>query len=200
MEHPTAPNPPAWYQQERGLAVNATQSEQWRPVVGYEGRYEVSDLGRVKSLERTVQHVNRWGMITRCIPERILKPSVHRRGHHRYVLCSDGHKHDVQVHRLVLEAFVGQCPPGMECCHNDGDSSNNRVNNLRWDTRSSNTIDAVQQKTNHHARKTHCPRGHEYDRIEKRPNGRTARSCSRCTRERNRRAKAKRRSMKVKLI
>ncbi len=45
------------------------------------------------------------------------------------------------VHRLVLIAFVGDCPPGKECCHNDGDATNNRVENLRWDTRSANMKD-----------------------------------------------------------
>jgi hypothetical protein len=46
-----------------------------------------------------------------------------------------------KVHRLVLEAFVGPCPPGMECCHNDGNPLNNRLDNLRWDTRRSNQLD-----------------------------------------------------------
>jgi hypothetical protein len=46
------------------------------------------------------------------------------------------------VHRLVLEAFVGPCPIGMECCHNDGDPTNNRLENLRWDTHRANGRDA----------------------------------------------------------
>lgn len=47
------------------------------------------------------------------------------------------------VHRLVLEAFVGPCPTGMECCHNDGNPANNNLTNLRWDTKQSNIADAV---------------------------------------------------------
>lgn len=48
-----------------------------------------------------------------------------------------------RVHRLILLTFVGPCPPGMECCHNDGSRSNNALSNLRWDTRSSNAQDRV---------------------------------------------------------
>ena len=51
------------------------------------------------------------------------------------------------VHRLVLEAFVGPCPPGMECCHNDGNPANNALSNLRWDTRGANIEDAVRHGT-----------------------------------------------------
>jgi hypothetical protein len=47
------------------------------------------------------------------------------------------------VHRLVLETFAGPNPDGMECCHNDGNASNNRLDNLRWDTRKANIHDAI---------------------------------------------------------
>lgn len=51
------------------------------------------------------------------------------------------------VHRLILEAFIGQCPKGQECCHSDGNGFNNKLNNLRWDTHSSNVRDAVKHRT-----------------------------------------------------
>lgn len=51
------------------------------------------------------------------------------------------------IHRLVLETFIGPCPKGMECCHNDGNPENNNLNNLRWDTHSSNNKDAVRHGT-----------------------------------------------------
>ncbi len=50
---------------------------------------------------------------------------------------------NIPVHRLVLEAFVGPCPPGLECCHEDGNSANNATTNLRWDTHQSNVADMV---------------------------------------------------------
>lgn len=51
------------------------------------------------------------------------------------------------VHALVLEAFVGPCPDGMECCHNDGDATNNKLTNLRWDTPKANSEDARKHGT-----------------------------------------------------
>src|SRR6185312_7030300 len=56
-------------------------------------------------------------------------------------LFKDGSQFVRYAHRLVLEAFVGPCPDGMECCHNDGNPANNRVENLRWDTTSANQLD-----------------------------------------------------------
>jgi hypothetical protein len=72
-----------------------------------------------------------------------------------------------QVHRLVLEAFVGPCPDGMECCHEDGDSTNNRVDNLRWDTHEANVRERLEHfggrrspKPCAPSRKPRCVRGH----------------------------------------
>jgi len=53
------------------------------------------------------------------------------------------------VHQLILEAFVGPCPEGMECCHNDGNPANNRLTNLRWDTHKANAADQVLHGTHH---------------------------------------------------
>lgn len=59
------------------------------------------------------------------------------------VLCNGKNRRRNQVHRLVLLAFVGPCPEGMECCHNDGNSTNNKLSNLRWGTRKENAADRV---------------------------------------------------------
>lgn len=122
--------------------------ERWLPVVGYEGLYEVSDHGRVKSLARSV--ADRGGRREVC--ERILKPDIKRKGHLAVTLCDAGvnkpcrvHRH---VHRLVLEAFIGPCPDGMEACHfPDRDPANNLLANLRWDTRQANTDDRTAHGT-----------------------------------------------------
>lgn len=121
------------------------RQERWRAVVGFEGRYEVSDLGRVRN-SRT---------------DHVLSAATSRSGHQRVVLCRDGKGKDMYVHRLVLMAFVGPCPEGMEGCHNDGDATHNDVDNLRWDTRAENNRDAVRHGTHFNMNKTHCPRGHE---------------------------------------
>lgn len=107
--------------------------EQWKPVVGYEGFYEVSNLGRVRS---TATRHPRWPS------GRTMSPNRHPDGHLLVGLTRPGRKlRKEKVHRLVLEAFVGPCPQGMQACHNDGNPQNNCVENLRWDTPSRNQQD-----------------------------------------------------------
>ena len=109
--------------------------EEWRPVVGFEGLYEASSEGRVRGLSRAVQRSNGG---TAWIRGRVLSPRPQKSGHLLAWLRKDGKTHAVNVHRLVALAFLGPCPSGMECCHNNGIPCDNRVSNLRWDTRSSN--------------------------------------------------------------
>lgn len=132
-------------------------TERWLPVVGWEGYYEVSDHGQVRSLDRVIH--GRWGR-QRC-QGRLLTPGCRPRDGRRHVqLCRANSMTPRLVYRLVLEAFVGPCPEGMEGCHNDGDASNDRLSNLRWDTKSENQRDLVRHGTHRQARKTHCPQGH----------------------------------------
>jgi len=112
-----------------------TQQENWKPMPGYEGIYEVSDLGEIKSLARMRKSKN--GCL--CpVKEKLLTKVPLRNGRLIVLLCNNIKKTNAYVHRLVLEAFVGPCPDGMECCHNDGDRTNNRLENLRWDTHKNN--------------------------------------------------------------
>jgi hypothetical protein len=110
--------------------------EAWRQIAGYP-RYYISDHGRVIS-----QTLSR---------SRLLKPDVMRyRGRPaalRVGLRQNGATEKIMVHRLVLEAFVGPCPPGMQCRHLDGDPTNNRVGNLRWGTAQENQADSARHGT-----------------------------------------------------
>ena len=139
-------------------------TEVWKPVVGYEGLYQVSNLGRVKSLPRKVRQTSRWGKeMQRTVQEKILTAHPLLRSGHLYVrLHKEKKGKDWYVHTLVLTAFVGPRPEGMECLHRDGDPTNNRVENLRWGTRSQNRLDTVKHGRDHNASKPHCPHGHEY--------------------------------------
>ncbi len=111
--------------------------ERWKKVVGFPD-YSVSDQGRVR---RDV-----GGRSTR--PGRILNGWQRVKcGYIGVQLQRDKSSFCHAVHRLVLEAFVGPCPEGMECCHNDGDPTNNRLENLRWDTRKSNSADKMKHGT-----------------------------------------------------
>jgi len=104
--------------------------EIWEDIKGYKGLYKISNYGKVKSLYNY-----------RGTKERILKPIKTQNRYLQINLYKNRvHKIDY-VHRLVLEAFVGSCPPGMESCHNDGDPANNFVGNLRYDTHSNNNLD-----------------------------------------------------------
>lgn len=113
--------------------------EQWKPVVGYEGLYEVSDQGRVKSL--------RSG--------KIMKLSVANTGYMQLQLSAKPRRNVCHVHRLVLEAFVGPAPIGMEGCHANGIRTDNRLSNLRWDTRKGNMSDASAQGRTNRGEKNH---------------------------------------------
>lgn len=135
---------------------NLTQgTEEWLPVVGYEGIYEVSDQGNVRSLDRIDNRGNQ-------IAGRMRKPRPLPSGHLMVILSSNSIRSPRLVHRLVLEAFVGPCPPGMECCHYDDDPTNNSLENLRWDTSHANKLDMVRNGNHPQSRKDACPSGHLY--------------------------------------
>jgi hypothetical protein len=133
--------------------------EQWRPIPGYEGRYEVSSHGRVRSLPFQVR--NRWGPMVRGGKLRTLKPN--ERGY-LTVELSDGLSRPakkVRVHRLVLLAFVGEPPPDKpNGLHEDDDRSNNHVDNLYWGDQSENATDCVDNGHNFNDNKATCPLGH----------------------------------------
>lgn len=107
------------------------------PVVGYEGLYQVSNCGDVKSL---IKHNG-----TNC---RIMRPSIQKRSGHLYVMLTKNKiPKKMYVHRLVLDAFIGEKQTGQECLHGDGDPKNNNVNNLRWGSHSENMQDMLRHGT-----------------------------------------------------
>lgn len=134
--------------------VNGNE-EEWRDIKGYEGLYQVSNRGRVKSLPRISPRLNKHGTINYYrVPEIIRKPGKSDKYGHLYVpLYKNNISKNFQVHQLVLTAFVEECPDDMEGCHNDGNPSNNNLNNLRWDTHKSNHLDRIQHNTNNRGQK-----------------------------------------------
>lgn len=153
------PDPQHWLRSVR--AVSQPTQEQWLPVVGYEGIYEVSDHGRVRSVLRSKICSNG---VTRTVRGRLLSPTPRKNGGHLQVQLygDNGDQWTVRVHQLVLAAFVGPCPDGMEVRHLNGDPADNRAANLAYGTRAQNVADALRHGTHSEARKTHCPKGHEY--------------------------------------
>lgn len=113
-----------------------TDQEIWLPIAGFEGYYEVSSHGRVKSLTRVV----RAGFVgSRHTVEGILTPIPDRDGYPRVILRVDGGHVTRRLHRLVCEAFNGPAPEGRpEAHHLDSDRANARADNLAWVSRSEN--------------------------------------------------------------
>lgn len=121
--------------------------EIWRDIPGYEGAYQASNLGRVRSLTRKVRCCGfadgRPGY--RTMKGRVLRPGRVPSGHLFVTLRRHGN--GIPVHSLVMLAFIGPPPDGMEVCHSDGDPTNNRLDNLRYDTRHENILDAIKGGT-----------------------------------------------------
>lgn len=163
-------------------------TEEWRAIVGWEGFYEVSSEGRVRSLARIV---NRKSSPMKIRPK-LLKP-VLKNGRHLSVQLRDtsqGRTRTEYVHHLVARAFLPN-PEGYPVVrHWDDDAFNNSVRNLRWGTSSDNAWDKVRNGRHHNTQKTHCPSGHPYRGnnllVSTRRDGSKFRMCRECLSRRSR--------------
>jgi hypothetical protein len=119
-------------------------SEHWKPIPGYEGLYEVSDLGRVRSLDRITTDKHGCKAVR---SGRVLKPAPVQKGYLQVVLCRDGKMSPQRVHTLVAQAFHGPRPDGCEVAHDDGDKLNNTALNLVYKTPKANCADKLRHGT-----------------------------------------------------
>lgn len=120
--------------------------EIWKDIPGYEGEYQASNLGRIKSLCRKVQGINGYTKkpFLRTVPERILKPGRYCNSKHvSVVLRRNGI--GKPVHQLIMKTFVGEPPEEMEVLHINGNPTDNRLENLRYGTRTENILDVYYQ-------------------------------------------------------
>ena len=122
------------------------EKEIWKDIPGYEGRYQASSLGRIKSLKRKVRGENPYTRkeFFRTVPERILRPGRFCKcGHVSVVL---GHKTAGKpVHQLVAFTFLGPRPEGLDILHINGNPLDNRAENLMYGTRTANILDVYFQ-------------------------------------------------------
>lgn len=120
--------------------------EVWKDIPGYEGAYQASTLGRIRSVDRVRTSRNRY---TGLPYERRFKGQILRPGQ----FCKSGHVSVVlgrgtagkPVHQLIMQTFVGPCPKGMEVLHKNGNPKDNRLENLRYGTRRENILDVYYQ-------------------------------------------------------
>lgn len=125
-----------------------TRIVEWRPVVGWEGRYEVSEYGEIRTVARTVS----FGRAVRKIPQAEIYRHRNQRGYLQVVLWKGSLSKSRAVHRLVLDAFVGVRPDGLQCRHLDGNALNNHFTNLKWGSSRENIDDRT-------AHGRHCVKG-----------------------------------------
>jgi transposase len=123
--------------------------EEWRDVVGFEGLYQASSLGRIKSVQRTIAVKGHW-QTSKTVCERIVSQTQNRPTGGNYVRCmvkisKNGHQYSRSVHRLVAEAFLDN-PLNLPCVlHRDDNALNNCVSNLEWGTIKENVRQAAER-------------------------------------------------------
>lgn len=113
------------------------EREIWKDIPGYEGEYQASTLGRIRSLDRYISNYPSGQRFQKSV---VLKQRPSEKTRNRLTVDLPGMKKTL-VHKLIMMTFVGPRPKGLEVCHKDGDESNNRLDNLRYDTKSNNQID-----------------------------------------------------------
>ena len=144
--------------------------EEWLPVVGYEGFYEVSDRGRVWSVGRHVF------LLAKPEPN-------HSMGYLRVHLSKGGKKSWHRLHTVVLRAFEGDRPAGLEARHLNGVVSDCSRANLTWGTHQQNIADKFRHGTDHNSSKVRCKRDHEFTPENTYINPRGFRQCRQCVRD-----------------
>lgn len=149
------------------MTTDNTQAERWLPIVGFEGHYEVSSHGRVKSIDKQPTD--------RVYTGKVLIPSLDKQtGYLGVRLCLNGRRHSRRVHRLVAEAFIDEADGKLHVNHIDGDKLNNSAENLEWVTPYENirhAIDVIGHRPDYKrlssifegksSKRTHCKRGHK---------------------------------------
>jgi hypothetical protein len=107
-------------------------NEAWKDIAGYEGFYQVSNIGRVKTTERT-------DSLGRKVSENIKKPNLNINGYYQVTLYKNGHRKSCYIHRLVATAFIPNNDNALQVNHIDGVKTNNSARNLEWTTPSENS-------------------------------------------------------------
>lgn len=126
------------------MAEATNSTEIWKDIPGYEGWYQVSSTGRVKSMARSTPTRNRWGPCLYSQPEKEIFGRIDAYGYRRFSLSVNGKISHLFGHTAVALAFIGHRPsPEHQVAHWDGNKLNNTVENLRWATVKENAQDKI---------------------------------------------------------
>lgn len=130
--------------QDELSGMNAVE-ELWADIPEYEGLYQASSLGRVKSLAREVLAYNfpAKRMVMKSVAEKVLSLKKYGKDYLGVHLYKNGVDSKFYVQRVILSAFKGKNPEGMVACHINGNRKDNRIENLRWDTPKNNEADKL---------------------------------------------------------
>lgn len=138
-------------------------TETWKPVLGFENEYSISNTGQVRSEDRMVPYLKgpNVGKMKR-VYSRILSQHKDPAGYLRVTLARDGKLYSKLIHILLLESFVSPRPDGKWGLHWDDNELNNDLSNLRWGTPKENAEDSVRNGHNANTKKDACSKGHKY--------------------------------------
>ena len=121
------------------------ENEIWKDIPGYEGKYQASTMGRIRSLDRLIEYnCPTRKTYKKMVKGRILRPGRYCKSGHVSVVLGHG-ANGSPVHQLIARTFLGPCPDGKEVLHNNGKPTDNRLCNLRYDTRTENILDVYRQ-------------------------------------------------------
>lgn len=115
--------------------------EAWKNIARYEGHYQISNLGNVRSLDRVVK---RHGMTAKKLKSKTIKVQKYNNGYCKVCLCKDGIPKEYLLHRLVAKAFLSNTESKSDVNHINEDKSDNRASNLEWATHRENAVHGTQ--------------------------------------------------------
>ena len=120
--------------------------ELWKDIPGYDGKYQASTMGRIRSIDHKVRGICYFNCkeFYRMVKGRVLKPGQYCKCGHVSVVLGRG-TNGKPVHQLIAITFIGTCPQNMEVLHKNGNPRDNRVENLSYGTRTENILDIYRQ-------------------------------------------------------